>query len=265
MSLEAEACGGTNGVANLDSLEEILEYRFRDRLLLATALCHSSFAHECALAQPGSGAGQSAGGGPAPESPESNERLEFLGDSVLALVVAEALYGAKPDWHEGDLTRALHSIVEGRSLAELARQIDVGSRLRLGRTEESSGGREKPSILENAMEALIGAMFLDGGLEPVERFVRRFFAEALAADAVRVERDPKTELQETLMASEGEFPSYRLVRDSEVEGDEERFTIEVTSQGTTLGEGVGRTKRAAEKGAAQVALERRHDADPVEA
>jgi len=249
--------------AKLDELSETLEYRFRDRGLLETALRHSSYAHELALGMPGTGAGagEEAGGDP---TPESNERLEFLGDAVLALVVAETLYVAKPDWHEGDLTRALHSIVEGRSLAGLARQIDVGPLLRLGRTEESSGGHDKPSILENTVEALIGAMYLDGGLEPVARFVRRFFAEALAADAVRVERDPKTALQETLMAAEGELPSYRVVHDSEVEGDDERFTIEVISKGAALAEGVGRTKRAAEKCAAQVALERRHAADSVE-
>lgn len=234
--------------ARLERLERSLEHRFRDRSLLETALCHSSYAHERGL---------EAGSGTPPI--ESNERLEFLGDAVLALVVAEALYAAKPGWREGDLTRSLHSIVEGRSLAELARSLEVGAVLRLGRTEESSGGREKPSILENAMEALIGAVYLDAGLEPVERFVRRAFEEAVAADAVRVERDPKTELQETLMAAEGEFPSYTLLTDSGVEGDDERFTVAVVSQGMSLAEGVGRTKRAAERAAAKRALEARRE------
>lgn len=242
----------------LAQFEQALGHRFRDRTLLETALRHSSYVHDLALGRP-------AGQADVDSNPSSNERLEFLGDSVLGLVVAEALYAAKPDWREGDLTRALHSIVEGRSLADLARQIDVGAVLQLGRTEESSDGRSKPSILENAMEALIGAMYLDGGLEPVERLVGRFFAELLAADAVRVDPDPKTELQETLMATEGEFPTYELVRDSRIEGDDERFTIEVKSRGRALAEGVGRTKRAAEKNAAQLALGLRRDAEASEA
>jgi len=256
--------------ARLDRLEQALDHRFHDRTILEKALQHSSFAHEIALGGTASRSGRNSGdtsGGDSGGDPkhESNERLEFLGDAVLALVVAEALYVAKPDWREGDLTRALHSIVEGRSLAGLARSIGVGEALRLGQTEESSDGRDKPSILENAMEALIGALYLDGGLDPVERFVGRSFEQALAADAVRVERDPKTELQETLMAAEGEFPTYRLLRDSKVEGDEARFTVEVTSKGRALAEGIGRTKRAAEKGAARLALERRLDAVASEA
>jgi ribonuclease-3 len=242
---------------DLDRLEKALDHPFRSRALLETALRHSSHANELALAMPPEGVSNEA-------VAESNERLEFLGDAVLGVVVAGALYTARPDWQEGDLTRALHSIVEGRSLAELARTIGVGDVLMLGRTEESSGGREKPSILENAMEALIGAMYLDGGVEPVERFVGRYFATALAADAVRVERDPKTELQETLMAEQGEFPSYQLVGDSGVEGDEARFTVEVASKGTALAEGIGRTKRAAEKAAARIALEHRGDTGPRE-
>ncbi|MBJ22423.1 MAG: ribonuclease III [bacterium] len=237
----------------ISRLEEELGHRFRDRVLLEMALRHSSHAHELLLGESGSDT-----------SVESNERLEFLGDAVLALVVAEALYAVKPDWREGDLTRALHSIVEGRSLADLARSIGVGEVLQLGRTEESSGGREKPSILEDAMEALIGAIYLDGGLDPVERFVRRFFGKVLAADAIRVERHPKTELQETLMAVEGEFPTYQLLRDSEVDGDEQRFTIVVTSKGKRLAEGVGRTKRAAEELAATRALETRIESSESE-
>ena len=244
----------------LEALEKSLGHRFQDRGLLETALRHSSYANELALGDPASGAGTVS----ASESKESNERLEFLGDAVLAIVVAEALYSARPDWREGDLTRALHSIVEGKSLATLADSIGVGAALMLGRTEEHSGGREKASILENAMEALIGAIYLDGGLAPVVDFVGRNFAEALAADAVPVERDPKTELQETLMAEEGEFPSYDLLRDTGVEGDEERFTIAVISKGAPLAEGAGRTKRAAEKLAARIALERRREAEEPE-
>ena len=228
----------------LARLEGKLGHVFRDRGPFEAALRHSSYAHERAV---------EAGDEVDPES-ESNERLEFLGDAVLALVVAEALYAAKPDWQEGELTRALHSIVEGSSLAALAASLDVGPALLLGRTEESSGGAEKPKVLEDAMEAIVGAMYLDGGIDVVRRFVGEYFGDVLAADAVRVERDPKTELQERLMRDVGEFPSYRLVGDTEVEGDEQRFSVEVVSQGDVLGAGTARTKRAAEKSAAREAL-----------
>lgn len=219
-------------------IEEALGHRFEHPELLEMALRHSSYAHEC-------------------EGAESNERLEFLGDSVVGLVVAEALYRAKPDWDEGQLTRAMHSVVEGRSLANLARSLDVGSALQLGRTERQSGGAEKSSILADAMEALIGAYYLDAGLAPVQQFIERVFAQELAADAPHVERDPKTQLQEQLMAEHGVFPTYRLLSDSEVEGHEERFTVEALHDGQRLGQGIGRTKRAAERQAAARALELR--------
>ena len=141
----------------LDRLEEALDYRFERRTLLENALRHSSYTHERA-------AEKEAG-------LENNERLEFLGDAVLALVVAHSLYAAKPDWREGDLTRALHALVEGRSLEKLARSFDVGAAIELGRTECQSGGQEKPSILENTMEAIVGAIYLDGGLDAATAFI----------------------------------------------------------------------------------------------
>lgn len=227
----------------LDRLEVALGYRFTRRARLEHALRHSSYAHERSTPQ--------AGEGQAP----SNERLEFLGDAVLALVVAHLLYMAKPDWREGDLTRALHALVDGRSLAKLARSFEIGPVIALGRTERHSGGQEKPSILENTMEAIVGAIYLDGGLDAVTAFVERAFAEALAEDATPVRRDPKTEFQERVMAKLREFPAYRVVHDSFIEGDENRFTIEVVVQGQGLACGVGRTKRAGEQRAAATALE----------
>jgi ribonuclease-3 len=226
-----------SGAPDLDRLEALLGHRFESRPLLETALRHASWAHEQG-------------------DLESNERLEFLGDAVLGLVVAGSLYRAKPDWQEGALTRTLHSVVEGRSLARAARSLDLGSFLRLGRTERSSGGAEKPSILANGVEALIGALYLDGGLPAATAFVERIFAPALAEDAGPVGRDPKTELQERLMEREGEFPSYRLVGDSEIEGDDERFRVAVMLRDEPLAEGIGRTKRAAERRAARAALEK---------
>lgn len=233
-------------------LESALGHRYADRDLLEAALRHSSYAHERSHER-GSERTRDDGGED-DAALESNERLEFLGDAVLGLVVAESLYAAKPDWREGDLTRALHRIVEGSSLAKLAARLGVGPAMRFGRTEESSGGAEKPRVLEDAMEALIGAMYLDAGLDAVRTFVRGNFAEALAADATRVARDPKTALQERLMRDVGAFPSYRLVEDTGVEGDDRRFSVEVVSQGDVLGGGTARTKRAAEKKAAREAL-----------
>ncbi len=226
----------------LDRLEGALGYRFGRRALLENALSHSSYAHEKST--------------PDASAVVNNERLEFLGDSVLGLAVAHALYRAKPDWREGDLSRALHALVEGRSLSKLARSFELGSVIRLGRTEQQSGGEDKPSILENAMEAVIGAVFLDGGLDAVSALVERVFGGALAADAAPVRRDPKTEFQERVMAAEGEFPAYRVVNDSLVEGDERRFTVEVVVRENALARGVGRTKRSAERLAAAAALEK---------
>lgn len=220
----------------IESLETVLEYRFRNRRLLELALHHSSYQHDH-------------------KDMESNERLEFLGDSVFGLIVAHAYYDAKPNWDEGELTRALHARVEGRSLARLARSLDLGSHLRFGRTEERSGGSNKDSILADAMEAVLGAIYLDGGLEAASSFVGRVFAKELAADSPRVARDPKTELQERTMESVGSFPTYRLVADSGVEGDDERFEVEVALSGESLGSGLGRTKRGAERRAAAAALE----------
>jgi ribonuclease-3 len=216
-------------------LEAALGYEFADRSLLEHALQHSSYAHDHA-------------------GVSSNERLEFLGDSVVGLVVANALYRAKPDWAEGDLTRALHALVERRSLADLARTLDVGAHLRLGRTELQSAGETKKSILADAMEAVIGAMYLDGGLVAVTDFIERVFADAFAADAPPVARDPKTELQERAMGLYGEFPTYQLLKDTEIEGDDDRFEVEARLCGEPLSSGVGRTKRAAERRAARRAL-----------
>jgi len=226
---------GTDAEA-LARLAAALGHRFASPELLELALQHSSFAYK-------------------KEDTESNERLEFLGDSVLGLVVAHALYVAKPEWAEGELTRGLHALVDGRSLAALARSLELGSVVRLGRTELQSGGQDKDSILADAMEAVIGALYLDGGVDAVRAFVERVFCDALAADAAPVARDPKTELQERIMAAEGEFPNYRLLRDSAIEGDDERFVVEVRLGAAPLAEGVGRTKRSAERSAAASALQ----------
>ena len=223
------------GARDTSALQAALGYRFRDASRLETALCHSSYAHDDGAV-------------------ESNERLEFLGDSVLGMVVCHLLFEAHPEWAEGDLTRGLASLVEGSSLAELGQQLDIGSHLLLGKTEIQSAGHTKASVLENATEAVIAAMYLDGGLEPVFALIRRVFSEVLTAGAPRVQRHPKTVLQELVVSRHGEFPSYHLVRDSEVSADPLRFTCAVTVLGEKWGQGEGRTKQSAERAAAEQAL-----------
>jgi ribonuclease-3 len=223
---------------DIRALEDALGYRFEDASLLVTALRHSSYAHEHAGIQ-------------------SNQRLEFLGDAVVGLAVAHLLFDAHRDWQEGDLTRGLHSLVDRRALSELGRELDIGPHLELGRTEIQSQGHTKSSVLADATEAVIAAIYLDGGLEPVVALARRVFAAALEEGAPRVSRDPKTHLQERVTARLGEFPRYELVADSEVEDDPARFTVRVKIAEEAWGEGVGRSKRLAERAAAEQALTQR--------
>jgi ribonuclease-3 len=219
----------------LEALEDRLGHRFARPDLLETALQHSSYANET-------------------EGATSNERLEFLGDAVVGLAVGHLLYDEHPEWREGDLTRATARIVDRQGLAKLARSIDLGAHLRLGRTERQSNGHEKDSILADAMEAVFGALFLDGGPEAVARFTRRIFGDALGDEPV--ERDAKTRFQERVMARLGEFPRYAVITDSGIEGDDERFTVEARVSGEAWSVGVGRTKQAAEFEAARSALDR---------
>jgi len=225
---------------DLAAFEERLGYSFRRRELLETALCHASRANE-------------------DSELVSNERLEFLGDSVVGLVVAHRLYEAHSTWEEGDLTRALHALVDKRAHAALAEDLGLAEVIELGRTvrgsdADASGLR---SILADAMEAVIGAMYLDGGEPPVGDLIERCFPAAFEAGATPPSRDPKTELQEACVAHFSAFPRYSLTSDTGVEGDESRFRMEVVlpDAGATTGRGVGRSKRSAQRMAAQAALE----------
>jgi len=219
----------------LRSLEQAIGHVFADRRLLERAVTHSSFANET------------------PEA-ESNETMEFLGDSVIGLAVSHLLFEAKPEWREGELTRALHGLVEGRSLADAARRVGLGRHLRLGRTERQSEGHEKDSILEDAMEAVFAALYLDAGLEPVVRLAHSLFGAALSTDAPRVERHPKMRFNERVMQRYGSVPRYRMVVDTGVDDDEARFEIAVYVDGREVAHGRGRTKRAAERAAAEAAV-----------
>lgn len=219
------------------SLEMALGHVFRDRELLETALSHPSHSQET-------------------DGTRGNERLEFLGDAVLDLVVSRLLYDANPGWTEGDLSRARAALVNQSALAVRARALEVGRYVKLGRSERRSGGESKDSVLANCFEALVAAIYLDAGLEPVSAFVVRAFGADLEQ---RPQRDAKTRLQEWAHAEFQVSPAYRTVGDSGVEYDLARFTVEVSIEGEPFGQGVGRSKRLAERAAAEEALARRPD------
>jgi len=225
------------------ALEAALGHRFADPGLAETALSHPSHAHEL-------------------DGTRGNERLEFLGDAVLDLVIARELFVRRPDWPEGSLTRARAALVNKASLAARARGLGLRELVRLGKTEHRTGGTDKDSILADCFEAVIGAVYLDAGLAAVEPVIERCFGEALAAG--ELERDAKTSFQEWAHSQHGRTPTYRTVSDTEVDNDEQRFTVEVFIDTECWGRGVGRTKRAAETAAARSGLARGRDEDEDE-
>lgn len=221
-------------------LEAQLGYRFRHDELLARALTHRSWANE-------------RGGG------ENFERLEFLGDSVLGLVTAEWLFERHPELPEGELSRRRSILVSTPVLAALGEELGVGQAVRLGVGEERSGGRGKPSILADATEALLGGIFVEGGLAAARRVVRRLLdrGEAVALDLPSP--DSKTRLQERVQATVGELPEYRLVAE-EGPDHEKRFTVECSVGGRCVGRATDRSKKLAEQSAAAQALAALDDA-----
>ena len=249
-------------------LEAALGHYFAHTELLVRALTHRSLANEraakghtlCEQAQAG-GKAEAAGTG-------DNERLEFLGDAVLGLVVAEALFQLHPEWQEGELTRVRAQLVSRQHLAEVAAAIGLGNHLRLGRGEDKGGSlRRKSTVLSNAMEAVLGALFLDGGLEPVSAFARRWvmgeaaeqLAEQLRSGAAL--GNYKSALQEHLQATHAGAPVYRVKSESGPD-HRKRFLVEVRLKtadavtGKQLARGMGSTKKHAEQDAARRALER---------
>lgn len=218
-------------------LEKALGHQFADPALLDIALAHPSYAHEI-------------------DGSRGNERLEFLGDAVLDLAVARLLYDTHPGWSEGDLTRARAALVNTRMLARCARELGIGNHTMLGRTERKTGGADKERILANVFEALVGAVYLDAGLAPVTALAERLFAELLVPGSDPLAADPKTRFQEWSHADRGATPRYSAVADSGVENDEARFVVEIRLAGEVWGQGTGRTKRAAERAAAEAALQR---------
>jgi ribonuclease-3 len=217
-------------------LELALGIRFRSREQLDAALVHRSFAFEQGLL-------------------ETNERLEFLGDAVLGLVVTDLVYRTFPDRSEGELAKLRAAMVNMTMLADVAKELGLGSELRLGRGEELSGGRGKASILADALEAVFGAIFLDQGIKSAHTTIERLFRPRIEA-YVRGEgeRDYKTILQELAAQDLGRLPEYRV---SERGPDHEKeFTATVYLSGRELGRGTGRSKKEAEQHAAREAFDR---------
>ena len=218
----------------MESLENKLGYRFRNRDLLGEALNHSSYANE-----------HRGGLG-------SNERLEFLGDSVLGFVSAEYLFRLHADLPEGDLTRMRAALVCEQSLYEVAKMLDLGSYLKLGRGEEAGGGRKRQSILADAVEAVFAAVYLDGGIEKARELIIRVLLSR--APAAEERKDYKTTLQEVVQRRSGQVLTYHMVAQSGPDHNK-KFLFEVRLNDRPVGRGEGRSKKEAEQAAARDALE----------
>jgi ribonuclease-3 len=221
---------------NWQKLQESLSYSFRNDALLAEAMTHRSYANESH----------------SDELPD-NERLEFLGDAVLDLIISQYLMESLPDSHEGDLTRIRAEVVALPCLARLARSLDIGSALLLGRGEENSGGRDKSSLLADALEALFGAIFTDGGFEAAQSTIMPLFVPLLRQASIDDGQDFKSRLQELMQSTHRELPVYTLI-ETTGPAHERLYRVDVIIDGSVYGSGQGRTKKSAEQAAAQATL-----------
>ena len=222
----------------LHELEQHLDYTFHDLRLLRAALYHSSYANEHRA-----------------QSVSSNERLEFLGDAVLGFVSADYLYRKHPDLPEGELTRIRAALVCEDSLHEVAQRLHLGDFLMLGKGEESGGGRHRPSILADAVEAVLAAVYLDGGIDEARALVHRILLEKEPEQVVESRRrDCKTELQELVQRKPNQELRYELVSESGPD-HAKVFTVAVMLNGQVVGLGSGHSKKEAEQSAARTALE----------
>ena len=220
----------------MKGLEQKLGYSFRDRSLLENALRHSSFANESR-----------------DRSVTSNERLEFLGDSVLGFVAAKHLYKLFPNLPEGRMTKVRAELVCENALHKVAVDLELGKHIRLGKGEENTGGRTRPSILADAVEATIAAMFLDGGIEVAEAFILSRVLSDLDKGLPVRSTDNKTALQELIQQKSGQVLEYAVTGESGPDHCKQ-FTVSVFLNGEPVGSGVGRTKKEAEQAAAGDAL-----------
>lgn len=221
---------------SIEKFEKVIGYCFENKQLIYQALSHSSYANER-------------------KKPDgSNERLEFLGDSVLSIVVSEFLYKNYSHIAEGELTKLRASLVCEKSLHVFAKQINLGDFLMLGKGEENTGGRERPSILADAFEAVIAAIYLDGGLEAARRHILRFMPEDVQHLKKPAFNDFKTILQEIVQKNPEEKVEYCLVGEEGPDHDK-RFVVEVCLNSNVIGKGKGKSKKEAEQLAAKEALE----------
>ena len=226
---------------DISILERAIGYSFRNRDILREALTHSSYANELRARK---------------KTAVCNERLEFLGDAVLSSIVSEYLYIKYPELPEGELTQRRKAVVQSAALASYARSIDLGGYLYLGNGEEKNGGRERQSTLENAFEALVAAIYLDSGAEGKERvksFVLPFIIKVLNENYNSITTDPKTELQQLIQQTEGDYLEYFTVGESGPDHNK-TFSVEARLNSNIIGRGEGRSKREAEQNAAMEAL-----------
>ena len=219
----------------MEALEKNLNYQFNNKELLLNALTHSSYANE------------------ARRGITSNERLEFLGDSVLSVIVADYLYKNFSSLPEGELTKLRASLVCEKSLCSFSRELEIGKFLRLGKGEEKNGGKERDSILADAFEAVLAAMYLDGGMEVARKHVMRFILDELKHTDDEVFKDYKTALQEIIQRNPEESVSYFLTDEKGPDHDK-IFTVEVRLNSNVIGTGKGKSKKQAEQMAAKQAL-----------
>ena len=223
-------------------LKKSLGVEFEDESLLRLALVHSSYLNESP-----------------DEFDESNERLEFLGDAVIGLVVTEELYRRWPDEPEGGLTALRAALVRGQTLARVARSLDLGPHILMGRGEAESGGRDRDSNLADALEAVTGAIFQDQGYEAARGFVLKAMAEELASSMAGRETNPKSALQELVQSMDGSLPVYRLLSASGAD-HARTFEVEVLVSGRPVGRATGTRKSEAEQAAARQAMQALGDA-----
>ena len=220
----------------INELEKAIGYQFRNITLLQNALAHSSYANERWH-----------------DSLKSNERLEFLGDSVLGMLVADYLYRNFPNRPEGELTRMRADMVCETTLAAVANRLELGKHLLLGKGEEQGGGRNRDSILADAVESVIAACYLDGGMDAAVQFIQKFILVNVPVTKLH-NADYKTALQELVQQKKNQILVYRLVGECGPDHDKE-FHVELTLNGQVIGTGIGSSKKRAEQAAACAALE----------
>lgn len=219
--------------SRLDEFEELIGYKFNDRRLLFEALSHSSFANEKRI--------------------NSNERLEFLGDSVLSVVVSDHIFRNFSHLPEGDLTKIRAALVCEQALFGFSHKIRLSEFVMLGKGEEQTGGRDRPSIISDAFEAVIAAIYLDGGLEAAQKYVIGFLPKNINRDTAKALNDHKTVLQEVIQRNPEERVEYVLVDETGPEHDRQ-YMVNVVLNGAVIGSGKGHTKKQAEQQAAREAL-----------